>query len=260
MKKTVLTCLIVCFHALPAYTQTFNCYNQGSYSECQVPDGSQIRCYSYNGGAYSNCQIIHANGFVSTSDTGTNTPVGELGVLIAWIIQTHAQHVTNKAIGNINSTVLLNIKYSMIWMDFSTYMERLASHEPPEQRGSTEELARALAKQSSDISEDMSVLLANWSKASPLSIQRAAKDIQKSYDSMLAPVCEMQLVFERSSDKQEALAKTLPNLPADVGQALGAIRADEALLDPECTSPRALKLLKKRAEKAKRAEARPPGN
>jgi hypothetical protein len=44
-----------------------------------------------------------------------------------------------------------------------------------------------------------------------------------------------------------------PNLPADVVQALDAVKGDEELLGPECDSERATKLLKKQAEKAKPA-------
>ena len=125
---------LVLLTGLPALAQNFECYNYGSYAQCPLPNGSSLTCYNY-GGTSSSCQVNHAGGFVSSqTDTSGGGGAGALALLVIWIANKHAEHVTDKAIENASATVILTIKHSIHLMDTSTLVQRLAPYLPPDQK------------------------------------------------------------------------------------------------------------------------------
>ena len=80
---------ILCFIGMPAFAQSFECYNYGSYSQCQMPNGSQLTCYNY-GGSNSSCEVSHTNGFVSRPSNASGGAGGALILLVDWMAHKHA--------------------------------------------------------------------------------------------------------------------------------------------------------------------------
>jgi hypothetical protein len=246
MNRAVLSCLTGCFLALPALAQgtlnKFDCNSYGDYSECRASDDTRITCHN---GASSECSVTHPNGLISTG-------AGPAAILIRWLVDRHREHVTNNAIDNASSTVQLTVKHSMHLMDMGTLATRLLPHIPPEQKQQWEQLAKNLADQSSAFSGAVANFSANWTGADRASFNSSAKKMQELYDSGLLAVCGARISSQVLTAKMNSVR---PNLPADVIQALDAVRGDESLLAPECDSERASKLLRKQAEKTK-----PPGS
>lgn len=230
-----------------ARAQTLNCSTIPRASEygtdlsvCQMPDQSSLRCTQDNGGL-SYCQVEHANGFVSS--TGQNWGAGQaLGMLIAWMIHTHRQHVTDRAISDASSTVLLTMKHTMHLMDMSTLLDRLGPYLPPDQKESFAKMSKGLAEQSSAFSGGVSNFSANWNEADPSSFLREAKNLHKLYDSGLIAVCTARSASQLLTGKLDTVRA---NLAANVVEGLNAVRGDEMLLAPECDSKRATTLLQK---------------
>jgi hypothetical protein len=217
---------------------------------CQMSNGSQMLCEA-NGPNQSYCSVTHPNGFVSGSTSASNESGGGTGpaaLLVAWLVQRHAEHTTNKAIENATSTVLLTIKYSMLLMDSSTLAERLAPYLPPEQKALVEQTTKNLASQSSAFSGAVANFATSWNGADRSSFYHSAKGLEKLYDSGLVPVCGTRSASQMLTGKLDSVR---PNLAADIVQALDAVKADEILLDSECTSKEAVKQLNKQAEKAR---------
>src|SRR5580692_6449423 len=131
-------------------------------SVCHMPDQSSLLCTQDKGGL-SYCQVQHANGFVSR--TIPQSPIEGLGMLIGWMVHTRQQHITDKAIDNASSTVLLTMKHSMHLMDMSALVERLVPYLPPEQREQWVKLSKGLADQSSAFSSAVSYFSSNWTGA-----------------------------------------------------------------------------------------------
>jgi hypothetical protein len=78
--------------------------------------------------------------------------------------------------------------------------------------------------------------------------------MEELYDNGLLAVCGARISSQVLTAKVDSVRV---NLPADVVQALDAVKGDEALLEPECTSKEAVKQLKKQGEKTK---GKPAGN
>jgi len=241
---------LLIFGAVSAFGQSFDCYNYGSYSQCQMPNGSQITCYNYIAGTHSSCEVTHANGFVSSQSNAnaSGDAVGPLVLLIAWMAHKHAEHITDKAMENASATVLLTIKHSIHLMDTSALIQRLGPYLPPEQKSLAEQLTKNLAAQSSAFSGAVSYFAANWNAADRSSFYHAAKGLEKLYDSGLLAVCGARAASQMLTGKLDTVRS---NLPVELTQVLHAVKGDETLLEPECTSKEAVKLLKKQAEKTK---------
>jgi hypothetical protein len=174
---------------------------------------------------------------------------GPGAILIRWLVERHREHTTDKAIENASATVQLTIKHSMHLADMSTLLKRLGPHLPPDQKAQMEQVAGSLTAQSSAFSGAVSNFAANWNVSTDRSsFHDAAKKMEKLYDNGLLAVCGARTSSQVLTVKLDSVR---PNLPADVVQALDAVKGDEALLGPECDSEQALKLLKKQAEKAK---------
>jgi hypothetical protein len=159
-------------------------------SVCHMPNPSTLEC-SQDKGGLSFCQVQHANGFVSRGVRGgPNSPIEGLGMLVGWMIHTRQQHVTDKAIDNASSTVLLTIKHSMHLMDMSALVERLVPYLPPEQRDQWVKLSKGLADQSSAFSSAVSYFSSNWTGADSSRFHSAARQLDQLYTSGLVAVCE----------------------------------------------------------------------
>ncbi|HZU45294.1 MAG TPA: hypothetical protein VE994_21635 [Terriglobales bacterium] len=240
MKRAVFACVIACGASVPVIAQStfnaFDCSRYGDYSTCHVPDGTEIRCHN---GSYSECTVTHPNG---------QTGVGPGSALIAWLVERHREHKTDKAIENATATVTLTVKYSILLSDAGTLVQRLGPYLPPNEKTLAEQLTKYLASQSSVFSGAVSGFAASWSGADRASFYHAAKGLQKLYNSGLVPVCSARAASRMLTDKLDAARG---NLPADIAQALDSVKSDQTLLEPECTSKDAVKLLKKQAEKMK---------
>jgi hypothetical protein len=234
-----------------ASAQTLNCSTIPGASEygtdisvCQMPDQSTLRCTQDRGGL-SYCQVQHANGFVSRAVP--QSALEGLGMLIGWMIRTHQQRVTDNAIDNASSTIVLTMKHSMHLMDLSTLGERLVPYVPPEQRDQWVKLCKGLADQSSAFSSAVSNFSSNWTGADPSRFHSAAKKLDQLYDSGIIAVCTGRSASQILTGK---LDSARAGLAANVVEALDAVRGDEMLLAPECDSERATKLLQKQHQQA----------
>lgn len=215
-------------------------------SVCRMSDQSTLTCSEDKGGV-SHCQVEHANGFVSSTAQSPQSAGEALGMLIAWMVHTHQQHVTDTAIHDASSTVLLTMKHTMHLMDMSTLVERLVPYLPPEQRDAWTKLSKNLAEQSSAFSGAVSYFSAKWMNgANPSSFHSEAKNLQKLYDSGLIAVCTARSASQILTGKLDSVRA---NLTANIVQGLDAVRADEMLLEPECDSERAVKLLEKQQKR-----------
>lgn len=201
-----------------------------------MPDGTQINCYN---GSYSDCTVTHPNG---------QTGEGPAGALIRWLVERHREHSTDKAIENASATVLLTVKHSMHLTDMSTLLRRIGPYLPSDEKAQMEQLAGNLTAQSSAFSGAVSYFAANWNGANRSSYRYAAKGMEKLYDNGLLAVCGARISSTVLTAKLDSVRATLP---ADVMQALDAVKGDEALLSPECTSKQAIKLLNGEAEMVK---------
>jgi hypothetical protein len=208
-------------------------------SVCQMPDEATLKC-SQDKFGQSYCSVEHRNGFVS--NTGQGSGAG-LGSLIAWMVQRHQQHVTDRAINDASSTVLLTMKHTMHLMDLSALLDRLAPNLQPEQREQMTRMSKGLADQSSAFSGAVSNFSANWNDAEPNRFLHEAKNLHKLYDSGLVAVCEARSASQLLTAKLDSVRTSLD---AKIVGGVDAGHADEALLQPECSSQRALKLLKQR--------------
>ena len=159
-----------------------------------------------------------------------------------WMIHTHQQHVTDKASNDVAASVLLLIKDSMLSMDMSTLMERMASHLPPDQREPGIEASKGFAAVSSLSSKIMSDLYASSTRGSNYSFNRMAKEWRVFHDAALVDVCESRVSARRITAPLESFRSRV-DFPIDLAQAIDAVRGDELLLEPECSSNRAIKLL-----------------
>ena len=158
------------------------------------------------------------------------------------MIHTHQQHVTDKASNDVAASVLLLIKDSMLSMDMSTLMERMASHLPPDQREPGIEASKGFAAVSSLSSKIMSDLYASSTRGSNYSFNRMAKEWRVFHDAALVDVCESRVSARRITAPLESFRSRV-DFPIDLAQAIDAVRGDELLLEPECSSNRAIKLL-----------------
>jgi hypothetical protein len=207
-------------------------------SVCRMPDQSTLEC-SQDKGGLSFCQAQHANGFVTRAVP--QSPIEGLGMLIGWMIHTHQQHVTDTAVNDASSTVLLTMKHTEHLMDMSALADRLVPYLPPEQKDAWTKLSKNLADQSSAFSGAVSLFSANWMRgADRSSYHSEAKKLQKLYDSGLIAVCTARSASQILTGKLDSVRA---NLAANVIEALDAVRGDEVLLEPECSSNRAIKLL-----------------
>jgi hypothetical protein len=232
--------------------QTLNCSTISGASEygtdisvCQMPDESSLRCTQDKGGL-SYCKVEHPNGFVSSTNQGSGAGQA-LGMLIAWMIHTHQQHVSDRAISDASSTVLLTMKHTMHLTDLSALLDRLAPYLPPDQREPMVRMSEGLADQSSAFSGAVSNFSANWNDAGRSSFLREAKNMHKLYDSGLVAVCTARSASQVLTGKLDTVRA---NLATTVLEGLDAVRADEMLLGPECDSERAIKLLQKQQSRA----------
>jgi hypothetical protein len=168
-----------------------------------------------------------------------------LGMLIGWMIHTRQQHVTDKAIDDASSTVLLTMKHSMHLMDMGALVERLVPYLPPEQRDQWVRLSKGLADQSSAFSSAVSSFSSNWTGADSSRFHSAARQLDQLYTSGLIAVCEARSASQILTGKLESVRA---NLPPNIIEGLDAVRSDELLLEPECGSSRAIKLLQSQSK------------
>jgi len=105
------------------------------------------------------------------------------------------------------------------------------------------QMSQNLAHQSSAFSGAVSNFSANWNNGTDrTNFQREAKDLHKLYDSGLVAVCTARAASKVLTAKLDTVR---PNLAENVRQGLDAVHSDEMLLESECGSPRAIKLLQK---------------
>jgi hypothetical protein len=217
-------------------------------SVCQMPDQSRLRCTQDTGGL-SHCRVEHANGFISEQNQQPGSAVQGLAMLISWMVRTHQEHVTDKAMQDASSTVLLTMKHTMHLMDMSALVERIAPSLPPDQKDVWAKLSKNLADQSSAFSGAVSLFTANWNSGTDrASFHREAKNLQKLYDSGLATVCGTRSASQILTGKLVPIRFQLQEKGPDgakIVEALDAVIADENLLTPECASKRAGTALRK---------------
>lgn len=111
-----------------------------------------------------------------------------------------------------------------------------------------DQFAGNLTAQSSAFSGAVSNFAATWNGADRSRFRYAAKKMEELYDNGLLAVCGARTSSQVLTAKLDSVRA---NLPADVVQALDAVKGDEALLEPECTSKEAVKLLNKQGGKVR---------
>ena len=217
-------------------------------SLCRMPDQSTLRCTQDKGGQ-SYCTVEHANGFVSRQNQQSGSAIQGLAMLIAWMVRTHREHVTDNAMGDAASTVSLTMIHTMHLMDLSALLDRVVPSLPADQKDAWTKVSKNLANQSSAFSGGVSLFVANWNNTTDrASFHREAKNLQKLYDSGLVAVCGARSASQLLTGKLTPVRSQLQEKGPDgarIVEALDAVIADENLLAPECTSKRAVAALNK---------------
>lgn len=243
MKSATLTCLAIISGALSASAQTqdFNCSKSGSFSECQLPDGSEIHCY--DPGAGPNCTLTRPDGTAAPS-------VGALPVMMSIIERIHQRHLIGKAEANARSSLEMWIKMSLLYEDNYASSQALLSITPqgPTRQQAEQELARK-----PEFDRNAKTILANLSNTlgeDNLGFLAFPKDIQRQHDDIVLRACGTWMMFQRVLETAGQIQAQYPNhWPASVKSAFSAMAEDESHLDKDCTTKAAVKLIRKEAKK-----------
>lgn len=249
MNRANLVWLLVCFGAVSAFAQTdFNCSKNGQFSDCQLPNGSEIHCF--DPGAGPSCQITHPSGYQNAPTVGALPGTWQL---ISSLVALHRRHVTGKSVAAGSEALTLSLKFSMMLADEGALLEKLEPYGAPEQKAMYEKWIGWLKSQSSAFAQGAQLFSSTWDGATDAQFYHAAKGMEKLRNTGLMAVCGQREFLGKMTGQLDSVRATMPaeKYPPDVGRALDALESDETLLKPDCTSKQAIKLMKKQGATAK---------
>jgi len=216
---------------MPTFAQSFDCYNYGSFSQCQMANGSQMTCYPY--GSFSQCQVTHPNGFVSTPTNPSGDGPGPAALLIEAIIRLHQEHAASKAAKNAESAMQVNLSGAALLSDMAGVWKA-----SPEQSKQMEEFQEQLRQDSDRMNELASILAREVGNKNNSHFYGDPKRFQQLYDLSLLRVCIFSRAWDENSYRKFLLSyRTDPRLPSQLKLAFDAVEADVSTLDKDCNSP-----------------------